>query len=696
MQVYKKTRDDEDSFNEFFEKINMVITVLGPYNNSIDLTDIKTMKQNFIMKTEDFFREGRKLNIGVMGRVKAGKSSFLDTFLFAGKDILPKAVTPKTATLTRIEYSKDNRIEVEYYTDSEWSIMKEKARAFANHSENIVAREILSMVDERNLNPYEYTKREKETIAFNSYDSLMSELNQYVGENGLYTPLVKAVTLYVNIPEIQDISIVDTPGISDPISSRTDKTKKFVELCDVVFFLSKANGFMDRNDIDLFLEKVPAKGVGKFVLVCSRFDDGIRDIIWSVKSIDEAKDAVITKLTKHSKAMLKAYKKENNSSKMAIFNQCKEPVFISALAYNMSKKDMANYSEYEKKLYNDLNCYNDLSKEKLKEISNMAAIRKIFDEILKEKEVILESKSKEFVVNAENELNLKLEAIEDEILQKIDSLQKKDKYEIIQKQNVINEKKNVIIAHVDNIFKEIFANMDMQKSGALRELRAGNRTYSQLNEKEGIVTKQKIKSVPTSKWYEAWKWGETVKKIQSIDTKYYYLDYKDAIENINKYAKDAVASMQNVFKSSIEVSRIKCSLYNELMDDFGDNISFLKHSIEKMVSGIMFPSVSIDATRYTNQFEKKYKGEIIDNKEKEKLTSDLNEVIRKLFDDFNGAFLRELDKFRNGINGLKDRFVEDLCSEYDREFNDLHSQCMSIETQIDIYKEIIDKIEKLK
>jgi len=618
MQVFKKTRDDEDAFNELLEKINMVITVLGPYSNIIDITNIKSMRQNFELKVDDFFREGRKLNIGVIGRVKSGKSSFLDTFLFKGKDILPKAVTPKTATLTRIEYSKDNRIEVEYYSDSEWSIMKEKARAFANHSENIVAREILAMTDERNLNPYEYTKRGTETISFNSYDSLMSRLNQYVGENGLYTPLVKSVTLYVNIPEIKEISIVDTPGISDPIQSRTAKTRKFIELCDVVFFMSKANGFMDKNDMDLFMEKVPAKGVKKFVLVCSRFDDAIRDLIWSVNSLKEAEEVIKDKLLKHTQDILKEYKRDNNNYKLEILKQCKKPIFVSAITYNMALKDKSDYTEYEKKLYNDLNYHKDCTKDELKRISNMTQIRTIFNEVLKTKEELLENKSKEFVTNAKDELSIKLAIIKNDSEKKIKELENQKQEDVVEKQNEINEKINSIVVKVDEIFDEIYASMNVQKSGALRELRSGNRVYSQLTQKEGTVTSQKIKNVYTSKWYEAWKWGETTKKIQSIDTKYYYFDTKEAINNIKKYVSDASKSMETVFKNSINSHLIKFSLYNELMDDFEENIPHLKLLIEKLINGIKYPKVSIQVKRYTDYFEKNYKGEIIDSREQKK------------------------------------------------------------------------------
>ena len=107
MDIFKKTREDEIEFRRFTEKVDDVYRKLEPYEDVIDLFDIASIKRNFIAKTEDFFREDRKLNIGIIGRVKAGKSTFLNSLLFDGKNVLPSAVTPKTAALTRIEYDDE-------------------------------------------------------------------------------------------------------------------------------------------------------------------------------------------------------------------------------------------------------------------------------------------------------------------------------------------------------------------------------------------------------------------------------------------------------------------------------------------------------------------------------------------------------------------------------------------------------------
>ena len=284
MNIFTKTREDEIEFGRFESKVDAIYNNLKEFDNLVDTYEIALIKKNFHIKVKDFFREDRKLNIGIIGRVKAGKSTFLNTLLFDGRAVLPAAVTPKTATLTKIEYSVDNRIEVEYYTDEEWRVIERNSKVDSLQKEFIVAKEIVRLIADQNLNPRDYVGKANYTVNFETYDDLMVNLNDYIGENGKFTPLVKSVNVYVNNKDLEGISVVDTPGLYDPVVSRVDKTRQFMEICDVVFFLSKSSTFLDKNDIDLMASQLPKKGVKKLILVCSRFDDGLRDTLWKFES----------------------------------------------------------------------------------------------------------------------------------------------------------------------------------------------------------------------------------------------------------------------------------------------------------------------------------------------------------------------------------------------------------------------------
>lgn len=271
--------NDNKEFETFVGQVENIVDDVTGYAKEDDISGLNKLIDNFKLKTKDFYRENRKLNIGVVGQVKSGKSSFLNTLLFGGKEILPKASTPKTATLTKMEYSEENIIQIEYYSPKEWEVLEENAAVDIEDEIYTSAREIVDMVKRNGVDTAPYLEKGIDRIEFDTYEDLISSLNDYVGEDGRFTPIVKAVTLFLNKDEFKGLSIVDTPGLNDPIASRTIRTKEFMEVCDVVFFLSQSGSFLDKSDWILLSSQLPQKGVKKLVLIASKYDSGIRDIL---------------------------------------------------------------------------------------------------------------------------------------------------------------------------------------------------------------------------------------------------------------------------------------------------------------------------------------------------------------------------------------------------------------------------------
>lgn len=70
------------------------------FNTSIDplfLSELADLAEQFKKDAQFAINENRLLRIGIIGQIKRGKSSFLNSLLFKGQDILPKAATPMTA-----------------------------------------------------------------------------------------------------------------------------------------------------------------------------------------------------------------------------------------------------------------------------------------------------------------------------------------------------------------------------------------------------------------------------------------------------------------------------------------------------------------------------------------------------------------------------------------------------------------------
>jgi GTP-binding protein EngB required for normal cell division len=80
------------------------------------------------------FAEEETLNVAVLGRFKAGKSSFLNHLL--GTEFLPVGAIPVTAVVTEIDYGPEERTEVVFKDGSTEQILLKRLSEFTSESEN--------------------------------------------------------------------------------------------------------------------------------------------------------------------------------------------------------------------------------------------------------------------------------------------------------------------------------------------------------------------------------------------------------------------------------------------------------------------------------------------------------------------------------------------------------------------------------
>lgn len=668
-----------------------------------DITPLKQIKNNFELKIDEFYREDRKLNIGIIGQVKAGKSSFLNTMIFDGKDVLPKAATPKTATLTKIEYSEENYIEVEYYTEEEWKVIEKNAKVDSDLNQYIVPKEIINMVKANNIDPYEYIKNKSEKIKFDSYEDLMGELNAYIGEDGKLTPLVKSVKLYMNKEELKEISIVDTPGLNDPIASRTDKTKQFIEMCDVVFFLSRASQFLDQSDIQLLTAQLPQKGVQKLVLIASKYDSGIADTIFDCDTIEEADVDTKRRLKKQANKcfneVIDRYKERKEKEGIVrILEECKTPIFISSMAYNMSKKQIDDYNEEEQNVYENLNYTDEIDNDWLNKIGNIDEVKAIFEEVVEEKEKTLIQKANTFIPNVKNELKIELNNILDTVNKRINLLSDNDKNELENKKKSMQHQINNIKAELEGLFGDLNITMEKNRLEGVGELREISREYSSISEKTGTIIHVETYRVSTSVWYKPSTWGTSRPESYCYEEQYSYLDAYDALENIRNFANESINTIEKTFDKAVNLSDLKRRLLNIVVDQFDTadenyDAGYFKMLAQKTINDINFPIIKIDVQDYLNEISSKFSGEVTNSSDKSNLKMILGNTISKLLDVITDKFSDEVQSMKANLNNIKASFADNLLKNIEDEFNIILQQCENKEAEIKNNKEFVKLVE---
>ena len=705
MNIFKRTDENEKKFNSLIEKIDNINSKIEIYSKDIDISSIDKIKENFKGKTDDFFREDRKLNIGVIGQVKAGKSSFLNTLIFDGQKVLPTAATPKTATLTKIEYSDKNFMEIEYYTDEEWIVLEEKSEVDSSLNEYLVAKEIMNMVKENNIDVNSYLKKGFETIEFASYDNLMGELNNFVGENGKLTPLVKCVKIGINKEDLKEISIVDTPGLNDPIASRTDKTKQFIEMCDVVFFLSRASQFLDKSDVELLTSQLPQKGVKKLVFICSRYDDGLQDTIYDSDSLDQADVQTKVKLKRYASKtfenVIKELKTRNaNNELINIIEECKAPLFISSMTHNMSKKTKNDFNEEEELVYNNLNENDDLNADLLRRIGNIDKVKEIYNEVIENKEDTLIKKADSFIPDTLNQVKEELKIMKNTVKKRIDLLVNNDKEELLNQKKYIGTQINKISADLESVFGELNVKLEHSKGQALNDLRNVSKEYSSISERTGTETKTGTYTVSTSSWYNPFSWGSSRTEHYTYDEHYQYLDVSDALENLRNFANDSANSIEETFYKAIDVNGLKRKLLNMVIENFDtsdENFdpTYFKLLAEKTLNNIEIPIIKIDVSDFLKDISSKFSGEIRDSAQRSNLKSMIADSISKLFEEITNKFVLELKNFKKELEQIKNGFSDSLLENINNEFNIVLEQFENKEAQINKGNEFVELVNNI-
>lgn len=345
------------------------------------------------------------LTIGVIGQMKCGKSTFLNSFIF-GSDVLPAATTPMTASLSVITYGEQEKMMAEFYTKEEWEEQRRQAtRNLAELEGNEVEKSKVQAAQEL------VSKASKLGSSLESYlgktqEDKLENLVEYVGADGKYISITKAVKICYPKEYLKGVEIVDTPGMNDPIVSREERTKAFLKKADVVLMMLYAGRPFDAKDRTILFEDVKKCGPGKVIIGINKYDIPYMN----GESEDEIKEYVKAEINKQCK--------ECGDETLVELVQEREPILLSANMALLSQLAMEKINRNETYSY-DWNRYCNLfeisGQKQLRDKSHMDELgQAVINLITKEKGDILLVRPQNEIMAAGQE---KRRQIEEKIVQ---------------------------------------------------------------------------------------------------------------------------------------------------------------------------------------------------------------------------------------------------------------------------------------
>lgn len=254
------------------------------------IDEIKNLCNDNNFKSEKYIKEyfkdkinlDRTLRVGIVGIVKSGKSSLLNSLLFDGKDILPKAATPMTAALTNIQYSDTNYIEIEFLTKKDIEDLEEIYNSYNNALKKAIEdlqgknpiKKITSAVGtnvsaginklkskftrEENIN---FSEENNENIKeYYDYDKLEKQAKEIVNKNeylkngkekyDLIKKANKSVYNHVLKQEKEKIDFKNIEEISDKLKDYVGTEGKFVDFVKSLNIYINIDYLKDLNILD--------------------------------------------------------------------------------------------------------------------------------------------------------------------------------------------------------------------------------------------------------------------------------------------------------------------------------------------------------------------------------------------------------------------------------------------------------------
>ena len=277
------------------------------------------------------------MTIGVIGQMKCGKSTFLNSFVFEDT-VLPAATTPMTAALSVITYGEQKKVVAEFYTNDEWEEQKAQAARSLDdvagdtmaESKIKAAKELVSKASRLGSNLRNYLGKTKE----DSFENII----EYVGADGKYVSITKSVKIYYPKEYLKGVEIVDTPGFNDPIVSREERTKEFLKKADVVLMMLYAGRPFDATDRDIIFKNVSQCGIGKVLIGINKYDIPYCSDV-NPEDEEQIKDYVKSEIAK-------ACRESNDNTLSDILSEA-EPIPLSAEMALLSEMPMSKVNSEE-------------------------------------------------------------------------------------------------------------------------------------------------------------------------------------------------------------------------------------------------------------------------------------------------------------------------------------------------------------
>lgn len=690
----------------------------------LDFQSVTTTLETEIQRAQ---QDARNLSIGIVGAMKAGKSSFLNACIFGGRDVLPKAATPMTAALTRIRYSETPQATVHFYERKDWEKIEDNAqkyeeqlntkysnyckiydRSHADSTEGVCSKQVF----ERTLfqqDVSEVLKSAKELTQMVGSNSailehlgdadvldgdIMAKLQDYVGARGRFTPIVNYVELEVNLPELEDLEIVDTPGLNDPIVSRSYATRQFLRACDVVILLSPCSQFMDANTVGLMANGLPDNGVRKVIVVGSKLDSGL---------LNEPKGSFAVA----SQHALNSYKGQfrntmqqamrNNPRRAGIMEKISESdlLFVSSTCSSMARKQKQHQplSPAENLVLQNLHSnFPDFDETLLSSIGGINKVLKTLEAVRQQKAEIIHGKNNTLLETAQINHLRALDKIQQELSSSRTTLKNSTSEQLLQRTKAIQQVMESSRGKLMYIFDGAAIGCKNKVNQLLPQLTLEQQNHQRLDVQTSSEEHHGVEGTGL--------FG-LIKEHYSYTVTNNRVDVSEVVTNLEHHASTCQNTINQEFQYVFNREQLSHRIVEVVLDAFRkSDMEFdeddIRLPLQNVLNELSSPEIRFDYTTYIDKVESQFPSGYAENDDIHKLKSLQTRLLNEIDQDMGQQLTAALQMAANMLNKqavtFADRIQELLCGELEK----LQGQIQERETYLAAYQQFDKTIQQMK
>lgn len=742
----------DHTFNHFMETITRVADEISGDEQFV----IPSLVQDFREKArlaeryaEEIMTKNRDLKIGIVGQVKAGKSSFLNALIFDGKNILPKAATPMTAALTKIRYAEQATAKVVFYSKRDWEVVEKAAAHFDKELQAQIEkwkrdreparRQMEAFMLPAEPSDIEIAQMKKQILPqYNSckelvemaeasgdilgkldteedisIDNMEWDLAQYVGAKGKYTAIVKYIELGLANDLLKDFEIIDTPGLGDPIRSRSEKTKEFLMACDAVFLLSPTSQFMSHEDVELMMETLPDESIHRAILVGSQFDTALLDdSARGVQKLTAVMRRTRDKLNEHAARVMhdslkakQGYVQKNvltflHAEMEKQLREEKSLYYTTALLYNAAKSISLGEppSEDAAHILTQMEHRFDGMRRDADFLFDLAGINRLrtqeFTKIRQEKDAIIAERGNTFMRERLLSFQKLLNEIYMEGEQRLHTLRTVD-IETLQKSlTTSREALRSMRRDIQNAFEACAA--DTKKyivviAQSIKE-RTATHTHIRVAEEKHVENRSDTEGILF--WKKHVRWTET--------TYYKAANVDDVIANIHNYMKQAESDIAENLDKAIEIDKVRNQIKGIVLRAFQrTDAEFDENDIigplEVVLKRLTIPDFTVvDREKYQRRILERFPEARVKNEEIAALKREQTILLEQIAGDVSTALEEKADEIAHILQEQAVNFTDEIKQEIEGKIESLTTALQDRQGSIAQYEAFLTRMEAYK